>query len=125
MKKQILLALSVVFVLGLVMAAFAYNQSSAGASNSCPLMSMNVQASATQHSGASCCDRDDCCCKNGSCPMKQQSENTSAHSCPMKEKNAQATGIDMKNVTVVSGEGCCSNGGNCCNGGACCKDKHS
>jgi hypothetical protein len=126
MKKRILLALSVVLVLGLVMAVYALNRtnsSNAGVENSCPMKGMNAQAA--DHEGkTSCCDKDDCCCKGDSCPMKAQGENASANccaccgdSCPMKGMNAQATGVDMKNVTVANGE-------NCCNGGACCKGKH-
>ena len=125
MKKRILLALTVVFALGLVMAVYAFNRtnsSNSAVEHSCPMKSMNAEA-ADNHGKTSCCDRDDCCCKGDSCPMKTQGENASAgccaccgDSCPMKNKGAQAAGIDMKNVTVANGE-------SCCNGGACCKGK--
>ncbi len=122
MKKRILLAITTMFVLMLGIVAFAVNQSnnsSKTAADSCAMKAMNAQ-SADGQTKTSCCDRDDCCCKNGSCPMKSSGENASAScccsggdSCPMKIKDAQTTGVDTKNVTVASGESCC-NGGSCC-----------
>ena len=124
MRKKILLAISAMFVLALTVAVFAFNQSnnsSKTAADSCAMKGMHVQAADGQ-AKTSCCDRDDCCCKNGSCPMKSSGEAASAscccsgNSCPMKNK--ESASVDAKNTTAASGE-------NCCNGGACCKSKHS
>ena len=107
MRKKFLLALTAVFVLGLAMAAYAFNKTnnldkSAKASccsktDSCPMKSHNA---AKTDSTVSCCDRDNCCCKTGD-------------ACPLKNKQAKT---EMKNVSVVSGE-------SCCNGAGCCKHK--
>ena len=87
MKKRILLAISVLLVLGLAIAAFAYNQSSGSlfakaacsccTGDSCPMKKDSAAAGQT----ASCCDSDDCCCKKGgdSCPMKMHGEHTAMH----------------------------------------------
>ncbi len=116
------------FILMLGIMAFAVNQSNnsskTAAVDSCAMKGMSAQTADGQ-AKTSCCDKDDCCCKGDSCPMKAQGENAGANccaccgdSCPMKNKDAQATGVDMKNVTLASGE-------SCCNGGSCCKGKHS
>ena len=133
MKKKFLIALTAIFVLGLSIAVYAFNQTNNWAktsdsccakSDACPMKGKNSQVTDAQ-TNASCCDKDDCCCKGDSCPMKSQGEKASAggDSCPMKDKETQATTTDMKNVTVVSGESCCQKGASCCNGGACCKSK--
>ena len=123
MKKRIMLAISVMLVLGLTIAVFAYNTTPSSSKttmnccskdkDSCPMKNQNQ--SADKQNAASCCDMPDCCCKGGgnSCPMKKQTE-TSVQT------------VDMQNVTVVtSGENCCQPGADCCkNGGsACCKKK--
>ncbi len=87
MKKKFLLVLTAVFVLGLAMAAYAFNQtnnpnniasaSCCSKSESCPLKNKNGQT-AENNSKASCCDNADCCCKGDSCPTKAQGENSSA-----------------------------------------------
>ncbi|MGI8640795.1 MAG: hypothetical protein ACR2MG_12725 [Pyrinomonadaceae bacterium] len=110
MKKRILLAIAVLLVFGLTIAAFAYNKTN------------------TTNQAAM-----DCCKKNDSCPLKNKSSDAAVKedcclkddSCPMKDKQAQDSSVDMKNVTVVSGESCCHPGADCCNGGACCKNKKS
>ena len=124
MKKKIILALSVMFILGLTVAVFALSQAkninTSAAAESCAMMSQNAGGEAK----TSCCDKADCCCKGDSCPMKNNGENASANccsnccgdSCPMKNKSSEAAGVDMKNVSVAVGESCCS-------GGACCKGK--
>jgi hypothetical protein len=127
MKKRILLAISAMFILALTVAAFALTQSNSSskpAADSCRMKGINARAADGQ-TKTSCCDKDDCCCKGDSCPMKSSDENASASccsccgdSCPMKNKDAQATSVDMKNVTVATGE-------SCCNGGSCCKGKQS
>ena len=77
MRKKILLIASIVIVLGLAIAAVAYNQAS------------SVQSKATM----------ECCCKGDSCPMmktREHSEKTmeccckSGDSCPMKKDAATA-----------------------------------
>jgi hypothetical protein len=115
MKKRILLAISAMFILTLGIVAFAVNQSnnsSKAATDSCAMKAMNAQTADGQ-TKTSCCDRDDCCCKNGSCPMKSSGENASAScccsngdACPMKDKNAQATSVDMENAAATSVESC-------------------
>jgi hypothetical protein len=115
MKKKILLAISTMFILMLGIVAFAVNQSNNStktAAESCAMKGMNAQTADSQ-TKTSCCDRDDCCCKNGSCPMKMSGENASANcccsdgSCPMKNKDAQATTIDSKSDTVAGDKSCC------------------
>ncbi len=123
MKKKLLLALTVVFVLGLAMAAYALNQtnnpnktasaSCCSKSESCPLKNKNAQT-AENHSEASCCDNADCCCKGDSCPMKVQGEtgssvccdNCCGGSCPMKSKEAQITMIHASGANIASNESC-------------------
>ncbi len=126
MKKKIILALSVMFILGLTVAVFALSQAkniNIASAESTATKSENASGEAK----TSCCDKADCCCKGDACPMKKQGENASANccsnccgdSCPMKNKSSEAAaGVDMKNVTVAVGESCCS-------GGACCKGKKS
>ncbi len=134
MKKRIILAISVMFILGLTVAAFALSQSSklnntATTTDSCA-MKMQSVADGGQAKD-SCCDKADCCCKGDACPMKKQGENASASccsnccgdSCPMKNKTSETSSVDMKNVTVATGDSCCQKGASCCNGGACCKGK--
>jgi hypothetical protein len=129
MKKRILLAISVLLVLGLAIVAFAYTKTNHPREKAamaccckdgvCPMKDKNAGAATiADRQNASCCDSPDCCCKGGSgdsCPMKKQGEKTS-----------QTTNDEMKNVTVVSDdENCCQTGADCCKngGGACCK-KH-
>ncbi len=132
MKKRIILAICAMFVLGLTVAAFAFSQAknvNNTAAESCAMKMQNADGGQTK---TSCCDKDNCCCKGDSCPMKAQGENASASccsccgdSCPMKDKQAQASSVDMKNVTAATGESCCQKGASCCSGGACCKGKKS
>lgn len=122
MKKKILIALTAVFVLGLAMAAYAFNQtnnpnktasaSCCAKSDACPLKNKNAQT-AENHSKASCCDNADCCCKGDSCPMKAQGENSSAccgdccgGSCPMKNQEAQETTAQTNDAVVAGSESC-------------------
>lgn len=122
MKKNFLIALTAIFVLGLAMAVYAFNRtndlgktsaSCCAKSDACPMKSHNMQT-AENHSTASCCDMEDCCCKNGSCPMKKQGENVSdnccsnccGEACPMKDKQAQAVRVEAQNVNVSNGETC-------------------
>ena len=116
MKKKILLAITTMFILTLGVVAFAVNQSNnstKAAADSCAMKGMSAQADGQTIN--SCCDKDDCCCKNGSCPMKMSGENASANcccsggSCPMKNKDAQATSVDAKDGAVAVGESCLKN----------------
>jgi len=140
MKSKILIALTAIFVLGLSIAVYAFNQTNNSAktsasccakSDSCPMKGKNAEATGDQ-TKASCCDKDNCCCKGDSCPMKSSGDTASTgccgaccggDSCPMKDKETQAATTDLTNVTVASGESCCQKGASCCSGGACCKSK--
>jgi hypothetical protein len=114
MKKKILLAISTMFILTLGIVAFAVNQSNNStktAADSCAMKGIHAQTADGQ-TKTSCCDKEDCCCKNGSCSMKMSGENASANcccsggSCPMKNKDAHATSIDAKDEAVAVGESC-------------------
>lgn len=118
MKKKFLIALSAVFVLGLAMAVYAFNQttnnsaktsaSCCAKSDDCPLKNKNA-ATAENQSTDSCCDTDDCCCKNGSCPMKSSGETGATaccDSCPMKNKEAQMTMTQADDASVAGNESC-------------------
>ena len=105
------------FVLTLGIVAFAVNQSNNSTkttADSCAMKGMNAQTADGQ-TKTSCCDSDDCCCKNGSCPMKMSGENASGNcccsggSCPMKNKDAQATTVDTKDGAAAVGESCSKN----------------
>ena len=134
MKKRILLVISVLMVLGLTIAAFAYNKTNnengamdcCAKSDSCPMKNKNAQNAEAQAKD-SCCDMPDCCCNGDSCPMKKQGENASANccgdSCPMKDKTSETASTKMSGVTIVHGDSCCQPGADCCKGGACCKGK--
>lgn len=108
MKKRIILAISILLVFGLAIVVFAYNKSNQShqAEMSCCCKDgscpMKNKDTASTADMKECCDMPDCCCKGGdSCPMKKQGE------------TSQTT--DTKNVTVVSDEEHCDK--------ACCKHK--
>lgn len=110
MKKRILLAITVLLVFGLAIVAFAYNKTnhtSHKASMECcckdGVCPMKGKGAASGEQTASCCDSPDCCCKGGACPMKNKSD------------AAQTSDVDLKNVTIVSGEENCAK--------ECCKNK--
>jgi hypothetical protein len=103
MRKRILLVISVLLILGMAIAAVAYQRATLTnkaameccccSGDSCP---MKAKGGTTGEKSESCCG-ENCCCKNGnaeSCPMKKVQEGTAAGSQPMGEKT----------------EGCCS----CC-----------
>lgn len=114
MKKKFLVALTAVFVLGLAMAVYAFNKTNdsgvtSAASHSavkddCPLKNKAGQTVAAENdSTESCCDKADCCCKTGACPMKASGEKSAADccgnccggSCPMKNKQTETAGSQM------------------------------
>ncbi|MEO8572905.1 MAG: hypothetical protein ABI481_02965 [Pyrinomonadaceae bacterium] len=115
--KRIILAISVLLVLGLAVAAIAYNrntvtQTVAAASccshgaDSCPM-----KKDAAGKETASCCDED--CCKGDSCPMKTAAGGSSHHadSCPMNDKDGQASHATM---TEAQHEAMKADGKSCC-----------
>ena len=105
MKKKFLTIFSIVFVMAFAVAVYAFNQSnttSANAAESCAMKGKNAQTAGVK-SGDSCCDKADCCCKGGSCPMKMSGENAAdccgnccGGSCPMKEKQTTATAVQTE-----------------------------
>lgn len=142
MKKRIIASLAILAVLGLAVAAYAYNQTSSIATakvscckdkDSCPMKKKDASGKET----ASSCD----CCK----------DNCAGDSCPMKKKGetAHMSKIGMSgNVTAATGDGCCcaccgdscpmkkkddeakatavsasEEGKNCCDNCDCCKGK--
>lgn len=119
MKKKILLTVSVIFILALGIVAFAFNHSNslskaAMPTDSCAMKGMTAHVGENQTKN-SCCDKENCCCKSGVCPMKKQSgENASENccsnccgdACPMKEKQSQAAHVEAEKVSVSSGKTC-------------------
>lgn len=121
MKKKFLIAVIAVFVLGLTMVVYAFNQSNNSnktvaaaccCGDSCSMKSKDAKTTDSQ-AKASCCDKDNCCCKGDSCPMKKQGENASTgccaccgDSCPMKEKQAQMSMVQTGDASVASSESC-------------------
>jgi len=117
MKKKILLTISAIFILALGIVAFAVNQSNnfskTTAPDSCAMKGMNA-AHAEGQTKTSCCDKEDCCCKTGVCPMKKQGGNAldnccadcCGSTCPMKNKQAQAMSVEAQNGNVSSDETC-------------------
>ena len=120
--KRLILAISVLLVLGLAAAAIAYNRSAVSetatmsccccSGDSCP---MKKDAAAT----ASCCD--DGCCKDGSCAMKKDGAVSAdmPADCPMMKKG-EASHATM---TAEEHQAMQAEGKSCCC--ACCKDKQS
>ena len=123
--KRIILAISVLLVLGLAVAAIAYKRSTAVetaavsccccSGDSCP---MKKDAAGTET--VSCCKDD--CCKGGSCSMKNSGAATADHpeSCPMKDKEGQASHAAM---TEAKHEAMKAEGKSCCC--SCCAAKQS
>jgi len=123
MNKKFLAMFSIVFVLALTVAVFAFNQKSISAettvsgsakSDSCPLKNKNA-STAENNVKSSCCDKADCCCKGDSCAMKAKGENAASEnccgnccggSCPMKNKEAQAAIIQTSDASVADAESC-------------------
>ena len=119
--KRIILAISVLLVLGLAAAAIAYNRASnveaAAASccccsgDSCPMK----KDGAAKDTGP-CCG-DDCCQKGESCPMKNSDAKMAEHpdNCPMKNQAAHAEHATMTEAEhqamQADGKACCCS---CC-----------
>lgn len=113
MKKKFVMMFSIVFVMAFAVAVYAFNQTNSSAKASapscamvkdnCPLKGKNAQIAGVTTDG-SCCDKADCCCKDGSCPMKAIGEksadccnNCCGGSCPMKDKQATANAVQTEN----------------------------
>src|SRR5215204_1911175 len=121
--KRLILAISVLLVLGLAGAAIAYNRSAVPetamsccccSGDSCP---MKKDGAAT----ASCCD--DGCCKDGSCAMKKDgvaSAEQMPADCPMMKKKDGATS-HAATMTEAEHEAMQADGKSCCC--SCCKAK--
>lgn len=116
MKKRVIMALTVLFALGLAMAVYALNQTHVShkqaadcckKSDSCPMKNKEAKAVTTD-----CCDNDDCCCKGGSCPMKSEKSEgkdccCKGGSCPMKKKTEEKQTVKAapESVTVAGQNG--------------------
>lgn len=115
--KRIILAFSIVLVLGLAAAAIAFQHSTvvetAAACCCCSGDSCPMKKDAADKDKSSCCDKD--CCKD-SCPMKKGGS-AGHESCPMmKDKSkdhATMTDADHKAMMADTKSSCC----------ACCGDK--
>jgi hypothetical protein len=128
MRKRILIVLSVMFVFGLFASVFALSRTTVAndkTASCCPMHKQNnTGASASTEKSNSCCDMADCC-KDGKCSMGGDCCKDK-DSCPMKKNTETSTaqGMDMSKVTVsVSSDDCCKPGADCCKGGACCRKK--
>lgn len=128
MKKRILAIFVIAAVLGLAIAAFAYNQTNVGITaaascckDSCPMK--NKDGHHAEHGKDHAKGEGHDCCGD-SCPMKAKGgENVNAgghgccccggDSCPMKKKDGQGAATS---ATDDSSKNCCDN----CD---CCKDK--
>jgi hypothetical protein len=146
MKRNILLAIAVVFTLSIGAAVYAFNSTTSTTNaaavsccckgDSCPMKSKDAKASADAKE--SCCKDD--CCKGDSCPMKKgdaaktgTATATAAdakHSCPMMKDGKMAAdhhkemkGMDHQNMNHAEhknmkhdGEHSCGCGCACCGG---------
>jgi hypothetical protein len=113
--KRLILAISVLLVLGLAAAAIAYNRSAvAETAMSCSCCSGDSCPMKKDGATASCCD--DGCCKDGSCAMKKDGAVSAdmPADCPMMKKG------DGSHATMTAEE---HQGKSCCC--ACCKAKQS
>ena len=124
--KRLILAISVLLVLGLAAAAIAYNRTAVAqtamsccccSGESCPMKKDSASGDT-----ASCCKDD--CCKDGSCPMKKDgagsAENMPADCPMMKHKDgaaSHATMTEAEHQAMQADDKSCS-----C---TCCKDKPS
>lgn len=111
MRKKILIAFSAMFILGVAMAVFAFQ-------NGTKAVFSPTQNIAVSSENDSCGMAD--CCKDGVCPMKGVCCKN-GDSCPLKD--TETASVDLQNVVVATGESCCQKGASCCKGGACCKSK--
>ncbi|HUR97971.1 MAG TPA: hypothetical protein VMZ26_07910 [Pyrinomonadaceae bacterium] len=117
--KRIILAISVLLVLGLAVAAIALNPSGVTQTAAASCCSHGADSCPTKKDGsgketASCCDEG--CCKGDSCPMKKGGDASAQHpdSCPMKHKDGQASHATMTDAEhqamKADGKSCCD----CC-----------
>ena len=123
--KRLILAISVLLVLGLAAAAIAYNRTAVAetamsccccSGDSCPM-----KKDSASKDTASCCK--DGCCKDGTCAMKKDGAGSAEQmpaDCPMmKKKDGQASHATM---TEAEHQAMQADGKSCCC--ACCKDKN-
>jgi hypothetical protein len=113
MKKRILLVISVLLVCGLAVAAYAYSANTpdkAGMSccckgaDSCPMMKDKTAGK----DAASCCDKEDCCCKGDSCAMKDKTAGKDEASCCDKEDAESCSMMkDKKDDGKAAKPSCC------------------
>ena len=118
MKKKFITMFSIVFVMAFAVAVYAFNQtnnpvkasasSCAMVKDDCPLKGKNAQTAGVV-TGNSCCDKADCCCKSGACPMKANGEksadccgNCCGGSCPMKERQSTANAAQTENEKALA-----------------------
>src|SRR6187431_684946 len=124
--KRLILAISVLLVLGLAAAAIAYNRTAVSetamsccccSGDSCPMKKDSASGET-----ASCCDNG--CCKDGSCAMKKDGAASAEHmpaDCPMmKHKDGEALHATM---TEEQHQAMQADGKSCCC--ACCKDNQN
>ena len=123
--KRLILAISVLPVLGLAAAAIAYNRTAVAetamsccccSGDSCPM-----KKDSASKDTASCCK--DGCCKDGTCAMKKDGAGSAdmPADCPMmKKKDGEASHATMTaeehKAMQADGKACCC---------ACCKDKQN
>lgn len=145
MKRNIFLAIAVMFTLSIGAAVYAFNSTTtttnaATASccckgDSCPMKSKDGKASADMKE--SCCKDD--CCKGDSCPMKKgdavktdgATASDAKHSCPMMKDGKMADhhkdmkGMDHKDMNHADHKGMKHDGEHSCGCACCAKHKET
>ena len=125
MKKRILIALCAVLAFGLAAAGLAYarvNHSNHKASaEHCPMRGQNAStlAAAEENHKSSSCDKTDCCCKDGQCPMNGSGDCCckDKDTCPMKKQTTDASAAQVSFEPAGEGfneENCPQKDAGCC-----------
>lgn len=148
MKRNIFLAIAVMFTLSIGAAVYAYNSTTttntAAASccckgDSCPMKSKDGKATANADD-KSCCKDD--CCKGDSCPMKAKADSSTAaatatatdskHSCPMMkdgkmsaDHHKEMKGMDHKDMNHAEHKDMKHDGEHSCGCACCAKSKET